>query len=186
MITKLLFYEMLTKSKVYHYFRNKNVPYFLTKHSKSLFDGIIFAAKSNRSPKYFKITDTTRKRIAKIPTEKVKSDNFQQLSDKNGEVGLVYFNDYLHYMYYISKTGIYIAISKSKGKLGHGNDGSLTLAQSIIGFIYINFTTSESIEPYIGHELDMPKHKNHLMLKAPYYMDKSKKLLRVMEKYGED
>ena len=125
---------------------------FCTKHSKILMSAFM----SKNDMKYFHITDSTKKRIKNVPTEKITGS---KLIDLKQDKGLVYFDNGLHFLYLVRKNGVYILTSKLKSKK-KVNDPTFYVSQMMEGFLYFDFFADTS-SCFINNPLDILQNKSN-------------------------
>jgi len=144
-ITSLAFYQLMNNSRALHTFSRRGTTAFITRHAKTLFRTIILRYRFNIKNRYFRITPTTRKRLNNIPIETVNGKDLAELGlSKLNETGVVYFDNGLHFIYAIGKSGVYIMASSTHGKRNIGTDNNYYHMETLMdGFIYVNFLSNK-------------------------------------------
>ena len=132
---------------------------FLTPHSRMIFSSFL---NKKDEIKYFHVTNNTKKRIKNVPTEKIKNEIFINLKPQKG---LIYFDDGIHLLYLITKTGLYIMSSNGKG-IKHSLDPTFSTGQMIEGFLYYDFL-SDYKSCYINNILDLTENPDNLLKDEP-------------------
>lgn len=146
---------------------------FCTIHSKYLMSSFLRKTET----KYFHITSTTEKRLGNIPVDKISGNILAELKP---EKGLVYFDSGLHFLYSITKTGVYIMSSTGKYQK-RVNDPSFTAGQAMDGFLYYDFL-SDGVECYINNPVDVLTNQDTLLLKDIDSVRIMKRMSDAMEK----
>lgn len=151
-INNTMLFDVINNKKFINKFSQDNFTAFCTSHSK-----ILMSSFNNKSDaKYFHITDSTKKRIKNLPTEKITAS---KLIDLEKEKGLVYFNNGIHFLYLIRKNGVYIMSSKLKSK-NKVNDPNFYVGQIMDGFLYYDFLSNTS-SCFINNILDLHVNKSN-------------------------
>lgn len=170
-LQKLRLYGIMDNPGFVHRMSNEAATMFLTRHSKNIFRS--FLKKDNK--RYFRITDTTRRRVENINVEEINGIKLSQLRVRDGENGIVFFSDKLHFAYSISKSSINIMVSF--GELKHTVDNpEFYVSQTLIGYIYIDFF-SEKTQHWINNPLDITNENGSLLSKDRFILNKCKKLV---------
>jgi len=153
-------------------FSKKPSTAFATKHACTFFASFI----NNSDMKYFHITDTTKKRLANVPTEEITGGKLIDLKSKTSS-GLVFFNDGLHFLYLIRNNGVYIMSSRQKSKR-IVEDPTFYAGETMSGFLYYDFF-SDSSACYINNILHALQNEDHLLRKE-------RTLLPIMKRLGQE
>jgi hypothetical protein len=170
----LSLFSLIKSKKCLKAFSKKPVLCFTTHHSCALFASIL----NCEDIKYFHITDTTKKRIANVPTEEIKGGKLIDLKSKPS-CGLVFFNDGLHFIYLIRNNGVYIMTSRQKRKKVV-DDPLFYTGEMISGFLYYDFF-SDSEACFINNAIDCFNNKGNLLINEPYTRTIFKKMLNEAE-----
>lgn len=185
-LEKTELFILMNNIKALNKFSQKPVGVYCTRHSTSLFRQILTNYKLGVKNKYFHITDTTRKRMANIPTEDIKGSKIIGLKEKSGETGYVCFNDKLHFIYAITNAGVLIMVSDKLSKnhvIQDGPDPYFSIKNSMLGFVYVDFI-SDHLQYWINNPLDILKNKNGTYLKEDRdSLNLLSKMLKEIEAY---
>lgn len=183
-IQKALIYDkVLNHKKNLHLFSTKAATPFLSAKSKYMFFEFLKNKRLKNDNKYFKITNSTKSRVSNMPTQDINGGKLIGLKENSGDTGLVVFEDKLHFVYAITKSGIHIAVSESDRSTVWGNEaaGSYKAYNLIIGYIYMDFI-SESFELCINSPLDV-ENKDNTLFKDKGYL---KEITRAINKDLDD
>lgn len=161
---QMFLYGLVNNSRAIHHFKEKNgVTVFLSNHQKELWKFLVIKYRDGRNIKYFKITDTTKKRLSNIPIKDITGIKLKDLRNKSGDYGIVFFEDGLHFLYIITKSGFHIVCSRTKSN-NKPNDISFYLNRAVRSYIYGNFFIDDLFCNY-GDEIDVVlNHKNESAL----------------------
>ena len=184
-INDTMLFDVINNKKLIKEASTKGLTVFCTKHSKIFMSSF----NNNNDIKYFHITNSTKKRIKNVPTEKITGSKLIELKQ---DKGLVYFDCGLHFLYLIKKNGVYIMTSnlKSKKKV---NDPLFYTGQIMDGFLYYDFF-SDTSSCYINNPLDILQNKDNLLKHEIYalnimqkiYKEQESAITETYDKYKED
>lgn len=167
---KLNLFRLFNHSQSVHTLSKKGSSAFMTWHSRNIFRSFLV----QNHKKYFKITDRTRERISKIPTEGLNGIKLSQLRDRAGENGIVYFTDKLHFAYCITNTSVNILVSEVEFKYTV-DDVNFYLSKLFSGYVYMDFA-SEEIQSWINHPLDILNDNGTLLKREMAYIKAAQKI----------
>lgn len=151
-INDTMLFDVINNKRLLNKLSERYFVGFCTKHSKVLMSAFIH----KNDMKYFHITDSTKKRIKNVPTEKITGS---KLIDLKQDKGLVYFDNGLHFLYLIRKNGVYILTSKLKSKK-KVNDPNYYVSQMMDGFLYYDFFDGNS-SCFINNPLDILQNESN-------------------------